>query len=76
MQPFTKETLYTIILGLFAFYSCYFLFNQYQGFIWLVIRSTSFLFIYVTGVLLLKLSSDVLPVWYSLLKKAGIKKGA
>ena len=76
MQPFTKETLYTIILGLFAFYSCYFLFNQYQGFIWLVIRSTSFLFIYVTGVLLLKLSSDVLPVWYSLLKKTGIKKGA
>lgn len=76
MQPFTSATLYTILLGIAAYYCCYFLFDQYRGFGWLVIRSVSFLALYGSGVLLLKLSSDILPIWQSLLKKAGIKKGA
>ncbi|MEP7109180.1 MAG: polysaccharide biosynthesis C-terminal domain-containing protein [Ferruginibacter sp.] len=75
MQPFTKESLYTIILGLFAFYCCYFLFDRYQGFGWLVARSSCFIMIYGSGALALKLSTDILPVWKTLLKKTGIKKG-
>jgi len=75
MQPFTKKTLYTILLGISAFFCCYFLFNQYQGLMWLVIRSTCFLAIYGTGTILLKLSSDILPIWDTIQKKIGIKKG-
>ncbi|MBC7890520.1 MAG: polysaccharide biosynthesis C-terminal domain-containing protein [Ferruginibacter sp.] len=75
MQPFTKETLYTIILGITAFYCCYFLFDRYTGFLWLVTRSTCFIAIYASGTLLLKLSSDILPVWNTILKKLGKKRG-
>jgi len=74
MQPFTLASLYAVLLGVFAFYTCYFLFNQYHGFWWLVLRSSCFLAIYISGTLWLKLSSDILPVWKSLQKKAGIKK--
>jgi len=75
MQPFTKETFYTILLGIAAFYCCYFLFNKYQGLGWLVIRSSCFITIYGAGTLLLKLSSDILPIWQTLQKKTGLKKG-
>ena len=74
MQPFTKETLYTIILGVAAYYICHFLFNQFQGFMWLVIRSSCFLIIYGSGTLLLKLTSDIVPLWKALKKKAGYKR--
>ncbi|MEJ7588955.1 MAG: lipopolysaccharide biosynthesis protein [Ferruginibacter sp.] len=75
MQPFTRETLYTIILGLFSFFCCYFLFDRFQGFIWLVVRSACFLLLYGSGVLLLRLSADIIPVWKTLQKKAGWKRG-
>jgi hypothetical protein len=75
LQPFSKETAYTILLGLFAFFICYFLFTNFHGFAGMVIRSVCFIALYVSGTILLKLSVDVLPVWNTLLKKAGIKKG-
>ncbi|CAN5802937.1 hypothetical protein BH11BAC3_BH11BAC3_14480 [soil metagenome] len=75
MQPFTMATFYTVILGICSFFCCYYLFNQYQGFWWLVVRSVCFLALYASGTMWLKLSSDILPVWKSLQKKAGIIKG-
>jgi O-antigen/teichoic acid export membrane protein len=75
MQPFTMATLYTVLLGIASFIICYFLFNRFQGFWWLVIRSITFLALYGSGTMLLKLSSDILPVWKSIQRKAGIKKG-
>jgi O-antigen/teichoic acid export membrane protein len=75
MQPFTRATMYTIALGLGSFYICYFLFSTFTGFWWLVARTLCFLSLYLAGTLWLKLSSDILPVWKSLQKKAGIKKG-
>ena len=75
MQPFTKETLYTILLGVFTFYVCHFLLGHLHGFPGLFARSICFIALYATGTLILKLSSDVLPVWNTLLRKTGIKKG-
>ena len=75
LDPFTKETVLTIFLGIACFYCCYFLFDDKQGLIWIVIRSTCFLLLYISGTLLLKLSSDILPIWKTVLKKLGIKKG-
>jgi O-antigen/teichoic acid export membrane protein len=74
LQPFTKETIYTILLGVASFYITHFLFNNQQGFSWLVVRSLCFIGLYGSGTLLLKLSPDIMPVWQTLLKKIGIKK--
>jgi len=74
LQPFTKETIYTILLGVASFYITHFLFNNQQGFSWLVVRSLCFIGLYGSGTLLLKLSPDIMPVWQTLIKKIGIKK--
>ena len=75
LQPFTQQTAYTIALGLSSFFICYILFDSYHGFTGMVIRSICFITLYASGTLLLKLSVDILPVWYTLQKKVGIKKG-
>lgn len=62
MQPFSFKSLYTLLLGTFAYFVCHFLFAQYQGFGYIALRSTVFLAIYVTGVLTLNLSPDLKPV--------------
>jgi O-antigen/teichoic acid export membrane protein len=75
LQPFTKQTGYTILLGLGSFFICYFLFASYSGFAGMFLRSICFLILYVSGTLTLKLSVDILPIWNTLLKKLRIKKG-
>ena len=74
MQPFTLKSLYTIILGIVSFYVCFYLFDSYHGFIWLIIRSTCFIGLYGCGTILLKLSSDIIPVWNSFKKRLGLNK--
>jgi O-antigen/teichoic acid export membrane protein len=74
MQPFTLKSLYTIILGIVSFYVCFYLFDSYHGFIWLLIRSTCFIGLYGCGTILLKLSSDIIPVWNSFKKRLGLNK--
>jgi len=74
MQPFTLKSLYTIILGIVSFYVCFYLFDSYHGFIWLLIRSTCFIGLYGCGTILLKLSSDIIPVWNSFQKRLGLNK--
>jgi O-antigen/teichoic acid export membrane protein len=66
MQPFTIHSLYTLLLGAAGYFICYYLFNTHQGLPWLFIRSLSFLALYIAGVLGLKLSDDILPVWQTL----------
>jgi O-antigen/teichoic acid export membrane protein len=72
MQPFTLKSLYTIILGIFSFFCSYYFFDSYHGFIWLVIRSAFFIGLYGRGTILLKLSSDIIPVWNSFQKRLGL----
>jgi len=75
LEPFSKATIFTILLGAGCFTFCYFLFNSHTGLLWLFIRSIVFIVLYGIGVLSLKLSSDVIPVWQTALHKIGIKKG-
>lgn len=75
LEPFSKATAYTILLGLACFAVCYFLFNNYTGLLWIFLRSATFVMLYGAGVIFLSLSSDVIPVWKVALKKIGIKKG-
>jgi hypothetical protein len=74
MQPFTIKSLYPLILALAGYFICHFLFNNLQGFEWIVLRSIVFCLIYVAGLLVLNVSPDIIPVWKVLLKKIGIRK--
>ena len=71
MQPFTINTLYTLLLGAVTWLICYFGFRGYHGFIWILVRSIIFLGLFATGVLALHLSEDVLPVWRTIRKRVG-----
>jgi O-antigen/teichoic acid export membrane protein len=69
MQPFTAKSLYTILLGAGCYIICHLLFHNYQGIGWIFLRSSVFVALFVTGVLVLDLSPDVLPVWETLRKR-------
>jgi O-antigen/teichoic acid export membrane protein len=69
MQPFTIKTVYTILLALAAYYISWILFHSNQGFLWMVLRSSLFILIFVTGMFALRLSPDVQPVLITLKKK-------
>lgn len=69
LQPFSAKTIYTILLGAVCYIVSYLLFNSYQGLGWIVLRSSVFTLLYVTGVFFLDLSPDVLPVWSSIRKR-------
>jgi O-antigen/teichoic acid export membrane protein len=73
MQPFTFKTLYTLLLGLVAYLICHALFASYEGILWIFVRSTVFMAIYVSGVLGLNLSEDVIPVLRTIRKRLGMK---
>lgn len=76
LDPFSINTLFTLAIGAMAYYICYLLMDDKQGLIWLTIRSVTFILLYVFGVLGLKLSPDIIPIWNTLLKRVGIKKEA
>ncbi len=75
LQPFTQKTVLTIIAGIVCFFICYWLFHKYMGFSWIIIRSCVFLLLYGAATIILNLSADVKPVWSTVLKRTGIKKG-
>lgn len=69
MQPFSWKTIYTIVLGIIAFSVSYALFHQQIGFMWMVLRSITFCMVYLTGIVYLQLSPDLVPVLGSLRRK-------
>jgi O-antigen/teichoic acid export membrane protein len=75
LQPFSNKTIFTVLLTLFCYGICYFLFHQFHGFWWMTLRSICFLGLFIWGMLKLNLSTDVIPVFETLKKKIGLKKG-
>ncbi|MFL5745401.1 MAG: oligosaccharide flippase family protein [Niastella sp.] len=73
LQPFTRQTVYSLLLAAACYLICFLLFNAYQGFGWLVLRSAVFCLLYATGVLYLKLTPDVLPVWNTIKTRLKLK---
>jgi hypothetical protein len=74
MQPFTVKTVYTLVLGVGAWWITQYCFPPGGGVFRLFLRSTVFLLLYGAGVLGLKLSDDVLPVWNTVKKRLGFSK--
>jgi O-antigen/teichoic acid export membrane protein len=74
MQPFNLKSLYTLLLAALGYLICQFLFDTHHGFLWLVVRSIVFIGVFGAGVLLLRLSDDILPVWQTIKKRLGLAK--
>lgn len=73
LQPFTRQTLYSILLAVACYGVCFLLFNTIHGFAGLFLRSSVFCLLYAAGVLYFKLTPDVLPVWDTIKKKMRLK---
>jgi hypothetical protein len=71
MQPFTWNSLYTLLLAAAALLVCYLLFHMHEGFLWMVARSLVFVLLFGSGMFLLKLSPDAGAVWGTIRKKLG-----
>ena len=73
MQPFTIRTLYAILLAGAGFLVCHFLYSEKEGFLWIALRSLTFLVIYLAGIAYLNISPDLLPVLATIKKRLGFK---
>jgi O-antigen/teichoic acid export membrane protein len=62
MQPFNTQTLLTVILGVSAVATTYFLFYNVDGWIGIIIRSALFSAILIGGIFLLKLTPDAMQL--------------
>lgn len=62
MQPFTWKSGITLVLGLVCGAICYFLFDHYTGFGWIVLRSVVFVLLFGGGTVIMNLSPDLMPV--------------
>jgi hypothetical protein len=69
MQPFTIKSFYALLLAATGYLFSYWLLNNKTGFQWIVVRSAAFIAIYATGMFLLKLTPDAIPVLITLKKK-------
>ncbi len=72
--PFTIKSMQAVILAAVAGLICYYLFRDMTGFAGLIIRSIAFIALFVTPVLMLRLSPDTTPVLESLGKRLRIRK--
>ena len=71
--PFTISSLYTLLLAGICFIACFFSFQNIHGLLGLLMRSIVFCALYGAGVVYLKLSPDVAPVWNTIKKRIGIR---
>lgn len=69
MQPFTIKSLYVLLLGTIIFFACYFLFNDFQGILWIIARSSLFVVLYISGILLLKITPDIEQVFNNVTRR-------
>jgi O-antigen/teichoic acid export membrane protein len=71
--PFTLSSLYTLLLAGICFIACFFSFQNIHGLPGLLLRSIVFCVLYGAGVVYLRLSPDVAPVWNTIKKRIGIR---
>jgi O-antigen/teichoic acid export membrane protein len=76
MQPFTLRTIYTLLLGAASWWITQVVFGPGGGFGRIVLRSLLFLGLYGAGVLGLRLSEDVSPLWNTVKKRLGWRSDA
>jgi O-antigen/teichoic acid export membrane protein len=74
MQPFTVKSLLAVALAVAGYFICHWLFAGMHGYAGMFARSGLFLLIYAGGVLVGRLSEDILPVWKTVLQRLGLTR--
>ncbi len=74
LQPFTIESVYPFLLAVAGYLFCNWLFGNQIGLVWIFLRSILFIAIYLPGILLLKVSPDIIPVARTILKRLRLLK--
>lgn len=71
--PFTIQSLYTILLAAACYSITYFAFLQVHGITGMVLRSFTFIALYTSGTIGMKLSPDIHPVVQTIKSRLGLK---
>ena len=74
LSPFTKQTISAVAFGGITFAFTYFLFKDQHRITGITIRSVFFIAFYAIGIISLKISPDIQPVWNTIKKRLGIVK--
>ncbi|MCR6719722.1 MAG: hypothetical protein NVV59_05375 [Chitinophagaceae bacterium] len=69
LVPFTKASLYTLLLAGGCYFLCYYLFDSMHGFWGLVVRTAAFGILYVAGTIAFKLTPDSQPIVAAIRKR-------
>ena len=72
--PFTRQTLFTVLLAAACFGICFYIFGNLHGLVGMIARSLSFIILYAGGVIYLKLSPDLGPVMQTIQKRLGVDR--
>ena len=68
MQPFSKKSIYTIVLAIASYGICYFTFNHMTGWLGLILRALLFSGLMILGVFYGKLTPDAGQLYDNLMK--------
>ena len=71
--PLTIQSLYTVLLTTACYGICYFVFINIHGLVGIFLRSISFILLYATGTVYMKLTPDIEPVINTIKKRLGMK---
>ena len=75
MQPFSIRSVYAVVLAAVSFCISYFTSKNMTGIGAMFLSSVLFIVPFAAGVIYLNLSPDLQPVWRTIQKRLGIKKG-
>lgn len=73
MQPFTANSVVTIVLAGASFLAAHSLFQKETGFVAMTLKSLLFASFFLAGAVILKLSPDIAPVWKTVQKRLGLR---
>ncbi|MEO5501189.1 MAG: oligosaccharide flippase family protein [Ginsengibacter sp.] len=74
MHPFSMKTIYAIIVAVVCYLICYFSFQFLTGFLAIAVKFSVFSALFAGAIIYLKLSPDIIPVFESITKKAGLRR--
>jgi O-antigen/teichoic acid export membrane protein len=72
MQPFTLQTIYSIVIALVAYFIAYFLFRSQLGWFAMIARSIIFSAILISAIFLFKLTPDAMQLYQVAKKRLGL----
>ncbi|MEP6927516.1 MAG: lipopolysaccharide biosynthesis protein [Ginsengibacter sp.] len=70
MHPFSRKTIYSIMIAILCFCICYYTFKNLHGFFAIVLKSSVFIALYAGAIIYFDLSPDVLPVLDSIKRRS------